>query len=274
MTQPGILAQRGRKWFAALAGESQICAGMPGSILVADSMIQHERVRYMAVVPDPQGRFPRARAGQVGIDEGWALAHAVREAMMADREGARCALVAIVALPSQAYGRREETLGLHLALAAATDAYASARFAGHPVVALIVGHAQSGGFLAHGYQANCILALDDPDVTIHAMSKQATARITKRTLAEMEQFAAQVLPMAYDLRSYARLGVLDTLIEGVNTNDPRRDDVEHVKAMLLAAIADARTRPRDLSHRWTSAAAQQTRRASIEVRRRMAQTWD
>jgi malonate decarboxylase gamma subunit len=72
--------------------------------------------------------------------------------------------------------RREETAAIFLAAAAAANAYADARVAGHPVISLVVGHAISGGFLTHGYQANRILALDDDGVIIHAMHKEAAAR--------------------------------------------------------------------------------------------------
>jgi hypothetical protein len=41
--------------------------------------------------------------------------------------------------------------------------------AGHPVISLVAGHAFSGGFLTHGYQANRILAFDDAGIVIHAM---------------------------------------------------------------------------------------------------------
>jgi len=85
----------------------------------------------------------------VGIDEGWALALHVRHAIAADHDGARRPIIAVVDVSSQAYGRREELLGIHLACAAAADAYASARLAGHPVIALLVGKAMSGAFLAH-----------------------------------------------------------------------------------------------------------------------------
>ncbi len=46
-------------------------------------------------------------------------------------------IVAVIDVPSQAYGRREEA-GIHQALAGAA-AYAKARLAGHPVIGLIVG---------------------------------------------------------------------------------------------------------------------------------------
>jgi biotin-independent malonate decarboxylase gamma subunit len=237
-------------------------------------MIQQERVRYLSVVPDPNNRFPRARHGEVGIDECWALARSIREALKSDDDENRRALIALVAQPSQAYGRREEVLGLHLAISAATDAYASARLAGHPLIALIVGHAQSGGLLAHGYQANRVLALDDPKVTVHAMGKEAAARVTRRSLPEMEQLAAHVLPLAYDIRTYAQLGILDTLIEGVNADEPDANDIKRVQDALLSAIIDARSGPRDLRNRWTSPNAQLHRKASIEVRKRMAETWN
>jgi malonate decarboxylase gamma subunit len=61
--------------------------------------------------------------------------------------------------------------GIHLAGAAAADAYASARFVGHPIIALIVGQAISGGFLTHGYQANRLLAFDDDGLLIHAPAR-------------------------------------------------------------------------------------------------------
>ena len=45
------------------------------------------------------------------------------------------AIVAVVDVSSQAYGRREEAFGIHEALAGAAGAYAKARQAGHPVIA-------------------------------------------------------------------------------------------------------------------------------------------
>jgi malonate decarboxylase gamma subunit len=268
-----LIADRSRTWFTALVGNAHSLEGYPASVLVADVLLQNERVRYLAVVPDPHHRFPRARQGEVGIDECLALASAVREVILQDQGGNRRALIALVGLPSQAYGRREELLGLHLACAAATDAYASARLLGHPVIALIVGHAQSGGFLAHGYQANRLLALDDPEVSVHAMGKEAAARVTRRSVEEMEKVAHQILPMAYAIRDYARLGLLDTLIEGVQPDHPEEADVQRVKEALLRAIVDARLGPCDLSRRWTAPSARMGRSASISVRERMAAQW-
>ncbi|SUG52965.1 malonate decarboxylase, gamma subunit [Salmonella enterica subsp. arizonae] len=79
----------------------------------------------------------------------------VSETIAADADNAvKRPIVAVIDVPSQAYGRREEGFGIHQALAGAAAAYANARLAGHPVIGLIVGKAMSGAFLAHGYQAN------------------------------------------------------------------------------------------------------------------------
>ncbi|MEI1264735.1 biotin-independent malonate decarboxylase subunit gamma, partial [Pseudomonas aeruginosa] len=102
----------------------------------------------------------RAKQGEVGLLEGWSLAKAVNEVIQADiHSETKRAILCLVDVPSQAYGRREELLGIHQALAGAVDSYARARLAGHPIVSLLVGKSMSGAFLAHGYQANRIIAL-------------------------------------------------------------------------------------------------------------------
>jgi malonate decarboxylase gamma subunit len=274
MTTEPSLSQRGRIWFDALTGGADVVAGGLRSVCVADAALGGAPARFIAVVPDAQNRFPRARSGEVGLDEGWALARHLRRAIAADLDGARRPIIAIVDVSSQAYGRREELLGIHLACAAATDAYASARLAGHPVIALLVGKAMSGAFLAHGYQANRIIALDSPEVMVHAMGKQAAARVTRRSVAELEKLGEMIVPMAYDIRSYARLGLVYKLIGGVDADTPGQTDVERVRAELLSAIADTRAGTPDLAGRLASPAAHETRAASIEVRRRLAEQWD
>jgi malonate decarboxylase gamma subunit len=231
---------RGRTWLEALSGETGVVPGGPASILKADATLAGEKVRFLAVVPDAASRFPRARNGEVGLEQGWTLAKYVRETLDADRDGAPRPIVAIVDVPSQAYGRREELLGIHLAIAAAVDAYATARMAGHPIVALLVGKAMSGAFLGHGYQANQIIALDDPGVMVHAMGKAAAARVTKRSVEELDALGETVLPMSYSIRNYAKLGILRKLIAGINADAPDAADIEQVRAELIAAINDAR----------------------------------
>ena len=55
------------------------------------------------------------------------------------------------------------------------------------MIGLIVGKAMSGALLAHGYQANRLIALDDPQVMVHAMGKAAAARVTLRSVEQLEE---------------------------------------------------------------------------------------
>jgi malonate decarboxylase beta subunit len=259
---------RGSTWFEALAG----AAPESESVLCADGTVGSERARFLAVVPNAEAKFPRARGGELGLEEGWALARRVREVVTED--GDRRALVAIVDVPGQPYGYREELLGLHLALAAAVDAYATARLAGHPVVALVVGQAISGAFLAHGMQANRILALDDPGVAVQVMSKRSTARVTRRSVEELDEIAEEVPATAYDVASFARLGALHRLIQGVDAADPDAEDVEIVRDALAESISSARhDDSTDLSGRLDSPEARRDRDASLRVRERLAEEW-
>jgi malonate decarboxylase epsilon subunit len=58
-------------------------------------MLQKERIRLLAVVPDPDDRFPCARQGQVGLLEGWNLAKQVRDAIQADERAEKRAIIAV-----------------------------------------------------------------------------------------------------------------------------------------------------------------------------------
>ena len=231
-------------------------------------------MRLLAVVPDPRNRFPRARHGELGLEEGWALARHIRDAIAADRADAKRPIIAVVDVKSQAYGRLEALLGISFSLAAAVDAYAAARMAGHPVVALIVGSAISGGLLAHGDQAHRLLALDAPGVTVHAMGKDSAARVTRRSVEALDALGKTVIPMSYDIRQFARLGLLHELIAGIDADAPSAGQIAKVKARLAAAIADIRVDPGDLTSRLNNAEAKVHRAASIEVRRRLAEQWD
>jgi malonate decarboxylase gamma subunit len=174
---------------------------------------------------------------------------------------------------SQAYGRREGTAAIFLAAAAAADAYATARMKGHPVISLVVGQAISGGFLTHGYQANRILAFDDPGVVIHAMHKEAAARITLRTVEELNRLGHEILPLSYDIQDYAKLGLLHKLLHVENPDTPSQPTVAQVQKELIAAIADARSGSTDLSNRIESEGAREWRRAGIAARARMQEEW-
>jgi malonate decarboxylase gamma subunit len=268
-------SSRGAHWLQLLAGDAgNTPAAHAAPVAWADASLGNEIARFIAVVPDPANRFPRARENVVGLEQGFGLAQAVRAAMQADAgTQRRRPIVAIVDVKSQAYGYREETLGIHLACAAAVDAYASARLAGHPVVALIVGPAMSGAFLAHGYQANQILALDAPGTMVHAMGREAAARVTRRSVEALDALGETIVPMSYSLAAFAKLGLLDRLIEGVDANAPTTTQVETVNNALQEAVARARAGGRDLSHRLRSEAAHATRAASIAVRTRLAEQW-
>lgn len=266
---------RGQIWFDLLRGESMEIGDVP-SVRVADSIIGNRRVRYIAVVPDALNRFPRARNGEVGLIEAWSIAKHIRNAIEEDINGEKRAIVAIVDVPSQAFGYFEELLGIHQACAAAVDAYVTARMSGHPVIAFIPGMAISGAFLSHGMQANRIIALNDPQVNVHVMSKKSASRITQRSLEELEAASKKVPAMAYDIESFEKLGALYSLINGVSAGTPRKRDVETVYSELESAIDDVRMCDiNDLSNRLTSfLATSGGRKASILVREKLNEQWN
>lgn len=255
---------RGLNWFNALSAGAVEVEGLPSSLKVADG----ELGRFIAVVADPDNRFPRARNGEVGLLEGWGLAKAVDDVITADRDKAqKRPIIAIVDVPSQAYGRREEALGIHQALAGAADSYARARLAGHPVITLLVGKAMSGAFLAHGYQANRLIALRDRGVMVHAMGKASAARVTLRSVEELEALAASMPPMAYDIDSYASLGLLWETLSVQQIEQPTAEDLARVIECLKQAIGDIAST--DLSNRLGA----RNRQASSRVRELLRAQW-
>jgi len=264
---------RGTVWFHAFTGQASPMPGDPKSVLTADAALGNDRARFLCVVLDPHARFPCARHGEVGLEEAVTLATRVREVIEHDKNTIKRPIIAIVDVKSQAYGRREETAAIFLAAAAAADAYGSARLAGHPVIALVVGHALSGAFLTHGYQANRILAFDDDGVMIHAMHKEAAARVTRRSVYELEKLAKEIAPMSYDIRDYAKLGLLHKLLHVENPEEPSQQEIRNVQNELVAAIADARSGPVDLRNRLESTAAREMRKASILVRTKLEAQW-
>ena len=264
---------RGTVWFRALTGQASPFPGDPKSVLTSDAPIGQEQARFLCVVPDPHGRFPCARHGEVGLEEAYTLATRVREVIDESKNTNKRPIVAIVDAKSQAYGRREETAAIFLAAAAAADTYGSARLAGHPLITLVVGQALSGGFLMHGYQANRILAFDDEGVMIHAMHKEAAARVTLRSVAELEELAKKIAPMSYDIRDYAKLGLLYKLLHVENPEKPSAEDIRNVQNELIGAIADARSGPVDLRNRLESKGAQEMRKASLLVRSKLEAQW-
>lgn len=260
---------RGELWLETLSPNAKRIAGLCPSVQAADGELNGEAVRFVAVVPDANNHFPRAAKGEVGLLEGWTLAKVVSETVAADADkGVKRPIVAVIDVPSQAYGRREEAFGIHQALAGAAAAYANARLAGHPVIGLIVGKAMSGAFLAHGYQANRLIAFNDKGVLIHAMGKESAARITLRTVEALEKLAATIPPMAYDIGNYATLGLLSNLLDISNPDAPSDNDLTLVKTTLQQAISDAR-QDTTLKNRLGA----DNRRSSALVRERMRASW-
>jgi malonate decarboxylase beta subunit len=266
---------RGRVWINALINDEEADFEIP-SVLYKDALLGREKVRYISVVPNPYNRFLRARKGEVGLDEGWAIAKHVREVIKEDRNQSPRPIIAIVDVPSQAYGYHEELLGIHYACGAAADAYAAARLAGHPVITLIVGKAISGAFLAHGYQSNRIVALKDEGVNVHAMSKQSAARITKRSIKELEEASKKVPSMAYDIESFASLGALYELVSGIQAEQPTERDVQTIQDILTGAVEDVRREGvYDLSTRlYSEQARKEGRKASLVVRGELEKQWN
>ena len=263
---------RGSPWFEALSGAT---VRANESVQVADADVRGEPARFVAVVPDPSSRFPRARAGQVGIEEGWKLADAVHAAVLEDASASsRRAIVLIVDVPGQAFGYHEEVLGLHESLAASADAYASARIAGHPVVALVVGKAISGAFLAHGLQAGAIVALDDDALEFHVMSQASVARVTRRGEAEVAALAKVVPSTARDVHSFAGLGALRDVVRVENADAPTRNDIERIRTVLHEVIAELRAKPLAPRDRLDTTAAATSRALSRRVRQLLEAQWD
>ena len=267
------VATRGLNWFNALTAESSFktVPDFPASLRVADGELNGYPVRVIVVVADTNNQFPRAQQGEVGLLEGWSLAKAVDQVIQADAaQSQKRAILCVVDVPSQAYGRREEVLGIYQALGAAADRYITARLAGHPVISLLVGKAMSGAFLAHGYQANRLIALDDEGVMVHAMGKESAARVTLRSVEELEQLASKVAPMAYDIHNYHNLGLLAEILQVQNIVHPQAEDVQLIQQHVSAALQDIlHSQDRSLSSRFHG----ENRQASQKVRALLREQW-
>lgn len=262
---------RGKHWFNVLTQNFEAIDTGIASLHVANGQLDGMEISVISIVADEQNLYPRARQGEVGLLEGWSLALAVNQIIQADRElEKKRGIVCIVDVPSQAYGRREEVFGIHQALAGAVDSYARARLAGHPLVSLLVGKSMSGAFLAHGYQANRILALNDHGVMVHAMGKESAARVTLRTVDELENLAASIPPMAYDIESYNSLGLLSNLLNVSNADEPTDEDIEYIQQALKSAFEDITlSGVNDLKHRLNA----ENRSMSKQVRELLREQW-
>ncbi|HTU71045.1 MAG TPA: biotin-independent malonate decarboxylase subunit gamma [Candidatus Baltobacteraceae bacterium] len=262
------VVSRGRLWYERFANKGTAVAGLPPSVLAADVSLDGFPVRTIVVVPDPQARFERARAGEVGIDEGFGLAAAVNGTPK------KSAILAIVDVPGQAFGVREEAVGLQRALAASADAYIRARRGGHPVLALVVGKAISGAFLAHGLQAGWIGALDDSAIEIHVMSEPAVARVTRMQREDLARIAREIPATARDIHTFARFGAIDRIFRIADFDEPSDAEVANVHEALVAVLRNPVLALRNPVDKLAVPAATQTRALARRVRDELAARWD
>lgn len=234
---------RGDIWSDILTHGYTLRTGQCASIRVADGQFAGKPARMIAVVPDPDNHYPRAAKGEVGLLEGWTLGKVVAEAIEQDKakdKADKRAIIAIIDIPSQAYGRREEAFGIHLALSAAAGTYAKARLVGHPVIGLI-----------------------------HAMGKASAARITKRTVDSLTELASTIPPMVYDIANFAKLGLLENLLDIADPSSPTEAETALVIQTVTDAIEKARTSPVSLDNRLGSP----HRAATSKVRDMMREQW-
>lgn len=262
---------RGRLWFEKLTGIKN-AQSKYSTVLHAEK----DGKVYIAIVPDEQNRFPRVRHGEVGLQEGFLVSKVVNKIIAEDKNNdVKRPLVLIVDVPSQAYGYKEELIGLHIGLASAAAAYAKARQAGHPVIAFIPGDAVSGGFLAHGLQSNRMIALADDSITIQAMSKASAARITQRSIPELEEATKHVPAMAYDINNYAKLGALYKLVPDVSSWDANDAAVSEVEQIINEAITSTKKHSTDLHYRYENPVAIASgRKATNEMRKAVFDQWN
>jgi malonate decarboxylase beta subunit len=263
---------RGQVWLKTLMGV-QGKQWQTASVIYADANWDAEAVRAICVTPNSSARFPRARQGQFGVEEGWAVASCVQAAVIEDAECSPRGILAVVDVPGQAFGFHEEALALHQSLAAAVDAYVTARSAGHPVIALVVGKAISGAFLAHGLQAGYVFALDDREVEIHVMSATSVSRVTRRTRQEVTELETLIPAVARDVHSFAFLGGVDRLLSCSSADSPDGKTIVSVREEIQMAFRELRRNPRQPKDRLDSGSARDSRRMSRLVRARLEAEW-
>jgi malonate decarboxylase beta subunit len=235
---------RGWRWLKGLG------AGEVSSLLSTRSLFSAEiplgpnpadRAIAFAIGRDAASMLPRASNGEMGLEQAWALAESVRSFVVQEKGSEiKRPIIAIVDSPGQAFGRTEEELCISIACAAAIDAYREAQRHGHLVLTLIVGKAMSGSYLAHGMQSDHVSAVVGEGTAMHAMSPDSISRVTKRTLAEVEENMATVLPMSSAIQDAHRLGLIDTLLANIQGEAPTEADFTCVKKHLSDVLITLR----------------------------------
>jgi malonate decarboxylase gamma subunit len=181
-------------------------------------------------------KFPVVYAGIIGLEEGYKMALAVYHSIKADKDKSlaeKRSLVLIVDTPGNGAGKQEEIFGMNKATGAYQMALAEARKAGHPIVAMVVGRAISGGFLCHGLQADHVLSLSKKfNTMIHVMPITSISRITKLDIEWLQELAENNPVFAAGPDYFYKLGGVEELI----------DSVEAMRERIVAHIAEVRAK--------------------------------
>jgi malonate decarboxylase beta subunit len=106
------------------------------------------------------------------------------------------------------------------------------------------------------------------------MHKQAAARITLRTVDQLDELAKKIPPLSYSVRDWATLGFCDGLLKVTNAESPTEEDAQTVARAISGAVGRARSGPTDLSSRLESADARRNRKASRAVRDTLSRQWN
>jgi biotin-independent malonate decarboxylase gamma subunit len=162
-------------------------------------------------------RFRLVYAGLIGLEEAYKMALAVYWTIDSDLEKAACQkrpILLIVDTPGNGAGKKEEFIGIHKATGAYQLALAEARKLGHPIVAVIIGRAISGGFLCHGLQADRIISLSkEHGVMVHVMPLSSIARITKINIETLEEMSKENPVFASGVDFFHSLGGVDQIVD-------------------------------------------------------------
>ena len=184
-------------------------------------------------------KFPVVYAGIIGLEEGYKMALAVYHSIKADADkpfAQKRPLLLIVDTPGNGAGKQEEIFGMNKATGAYQMALAEARKAGHPIVAIVVGRAISGGFLCHGLQADHVLSLaSEFETMIHVMPITSIARITKLDIEWLQELAKDNPVFAAGPDYFYKLGGVEEIIHSIESMRDRI--IAHVEEVRAAKIA-------------------------------------
>ena len=136
-------------------------------------------------------------------------------------------IVMVVGTPGNGPGKMEKIAGMNKSTGGYQLAFAEARKAGHPIVAMVIGRAISGAFLCHGLQADHILALSkDFGTMIHVMPLTSIARITKMDIERLEELSTSNPVFAAGVDFFYKLGGVQEIVNQVE--DMREVIIRHI----------------------------------------------